>query len=109
MPRLRDEPGYARFWASESYLPRLVSPGVLPLANARLQLSSFVAQTTGPLLGGSLIRLLGVPLSLLADALSYLTSAMLLATIRRAEPAPDIRRRHLKTEVREGASSPPTR
>jgi predicted MFS family arabinose efflux permease len=90
--------------AHQSFLPRLVSPAVLPQANARLQLSSFVAQTSGPLLGGSLIRFLGVPLSLLADALSYLTSAVLLATIRREEPAPAIRRLHLQTELREGLS-----
>ncbi|GIH10973.1 hypothetical protein Rhe02_90400 [Rhizocola hellebori] len=90
--------------AHQSYLPRLVQPDVLPRANARLQLSGFVAQTTGPLLGGSLIRLIGLPLSLAVDACSYLASAVLLATIKRPEPAPEVRPRHLKTELREGLS-----
>ncbi|MET8832992.1 MFS transporter [Micromonospora sp. NPDC004540] len=90
--------------AHQSYLPRLVPPAALTRANARLEQSTSVAQTTGPFLGGAVVAALGAPVALLADAVSYLLSGLLLATIRRPEPAPAPESRHLGRELREGLS-----
>lgn len=42
--------------ASQSFLPRLVPPRLLTRANARLDQSDAVAQTSGPALAGGLVR-----------------------------------------------------
>jgi MFS family permease len=88
--------------ADQSYLPRLVPPEALTQANARLYLSTNVAQTTGPFFGGAIIAAIGIPLSLLVDGFSYLASALLLSTIRRPEPVPPRAERNLRAELREG-------
>ncbi|PWU60389.1 MFS transporter [Micromonospora globispora] len=90
--------------AHQSYLPRLVPPAALTPANARMEQSASLAQTTGPFLGGSLVAAVGAPLAMVVDAVSYLVSGLLLATIRRDEPAPRPGRRHLGRELREGLS-----
>ena len=87
----------------QSALPRLVDRRVLTSANARLEQAGAVARTSGPLLGGVLVRVLGAPFALLVDALSFLASGVLLATIRVAEPdPPDRQQRHLGRELGEG-------
>ena len=48
-----------------------------------------MAQTAGPALGGGLIGLVGAPLAILADSLSFLASAAFVTRIKRQEPAPD--------------------
>ena len=88
--------------ANQSYLPRLVPRELLTSANARLEQSGSVAQTTGPLLGGLLIKTVGAPVAILFDALSYLFSGLLLASIAAPEPGPTSERRNLRTELREG-------
>lgn len=95
--------------AYQSYLPRLVPPGLFNRANAQLEQSSHVAQTTGPLVGGGLVQLLGAPLAVVIDAVSYLGSGLILATIRVAEPKPallpDQPKRRLRTEIPEGLAT----
>ncbi len=89
--------------AHQSFLPRLVAPESLTHANARLEQSMAVAQSTGPVLSGGLIAILGAPLAIAMDAASYLTSGVMLATLRTTEPvvaAPV--RRSLVSEAREG-------
>ncbi|SBT45419.1 MFS transporter [Micromonospora auratinigra] len=90
--------------AHQSYLPRLVPPDDLTRANARLEQSSSLAQTTGPFLGGAAVTAFGAPVAIVVDAVSYLFSGLLLATVRRPEPAPHPARRHLGHELREGLS-----
>ncbi|MGP4016026.1 MFS transporter [Saccharopolyspora sp. 5N708] len=91
--------------ADQAFLPRLVPTRLLTSANARLEQSDAVAQTTGPLLAAALIKIIGAPLTILIDAISYLISGLLLATIRIQEPAaPRAARRHLLAELREGLS-----
>lgn len=72
--------------AAQSFLPRLVPTGQLTAANARLDQSDAVAQTSGPALAGGLVSLLTAPWAVLVDAASYLVSGLLLLRIRVAEP-----------------------
>ena len=94
--------------ASQSFVPRLVSRSSLQRAHARLDRADAVAQTAGPALAGALIRVLGAPLAVLVDALSYLFSAATVASLKGvAEPAP-VRPvqpglRGLAQEARDGA------
>ncbi|GLZ28280.1 MFS transporter [Lentzea sp. NBRC 105346] len=74
--------------ASQSLLPRLVTTDRLPTANARLAQTGSAAAATGPLVGSALVKALGAPLSMVLDAVSYLVSGLLLATLRVSEPPP---------------------
>ena len=90
--------------ASQSFIPRLVPREDLLAANARLDQSMSVGQTSGPVLAGALVSALGAPLAVLLDAASYLASGLAIASIRREEPAPDPGRPlpHLRREIGEG-------
>lgn len=90
------------FAATQSLLPRLVSRERLVPANARLDQTDAAAQTLGPALGGGLVGLLGAPVAIAVDAISYLVDAALNASIRVDEPRGGTRTRHLGAEVREG-------
>jgi MFS family permease len=72
--------------ASQSFLPRLVPARLLTRANARLDQSDAVAQTSGPALAGGLVSLLTAPWAVLVDAVSYLASGLLLLRVPVAEP-----------------------
>lgn len=88
--------------ATQSILPRLVDGRELVPANARLDQSSAVAQLAGPLAGGGLVGLIGAPLAVLVDAVSYVVSAIVTAGIRVVEPVADRARLHLRREIAEG-------
>ena len=77
--------------ASQSFVPRLVPAGLLTPANARLDQSDAVAQTSGPALAGGLVSLLTAPWAVLVDAASYLISGLLLLRIPVVEPPPSRR------------------
>jgi MFS family permease len=70
-----------------SYLPELVGQAELLSGNAALTLGQGAAKVAGPSLAGVLIQVVGAPLALLADAVSYGLSALWLARIRVA-PGP---------------------
>ncbi|SDU68647.1 MFS transporter [Jiangella alkaliphila] len=72
--------------ASMAFLPRLVQRVHLQRAHARIDGADAVAQTAGPALGGLLVRLIGAPLAVLADAVTYVFSAVMVATTRVDEP-----------------------
>jgi MFS family permease len=74
--------------AHQSYLPSLVRREQLTEGNAKLEFSYSGAQLAGPGLGGALVQILTAPIAIVADALSYLLSAVLLLTIRTPEPRP---------------------
>ncbi|WP_248582777.1 MFS transporter [Nocardioides sp. InS609-2] len=89
--------------ATQSLLPRLVPRSALLAANARLDQSASVAQTSGPVVGGALVTALGAPLAVLVDSLSYLVSGVLTATVRVSETvAPRDGKLHLRREIGEG-------
>jgi len=85
-----------------SYLPSLVGRDQVASGNARLEATRAAAQAAGPGLGGLLVGLVGAPVAVLADAISYFASGGLLAAIRQGEPKPAAERRHALTELREG-------
>ena len=89
----------------QSVLPRLVPAQLLTVANARLEQAGAVGRTSGPLLAGALVRVLGAPLTLLVAAATFLVSGILVATVRRVEHGRTDRSsapRHLGHELAEG-------
>ncbi|MGW4244209.1 MFS transporter [Nocardia sp. NPDC004722] len=90
------------FAATQSLLPRLVPRTELVTANARLDQTDAAATTLGPAIGGALVGLLGAPVAVAADALSYVVEAAFSAGIRVEEPRPRARRRNLSAEIRDG-------
>ncbi len=90
--------------AQLSYLPSLIDKDQITDGNAKLELSYQGAQLAGPGLGGILVQALKGPLAILADATSFLGSALLLLTIRRKEPAVRARAEtsSLRREIGEG-------
>jgi MFS family permease len=90
--------------SSMSFVPRLVPPEGLLAANARLDQSASVAQTSGPLLAGGLVSLIGAPLAVVVDAASYVFSALAVWRIPVLEPPPTPRteRMHLRRDIADG-------
>jgi MFS family permease len=74
--------------ADHAYLPSLLDREQLLDGNAKLGVTESVAEIGGPALAGVLFQWLTAPVALLANAGSYLVSALLLATIRKPEPPP---------------------
>jgi len=74
--------------AYRSYLPALVALNELVEGNSKLAVSGSAAEMTGPALAGVLVQLLTAPLAIVLDALSFLISAVSVATISQAEPIP---------------------
>lgn len=89
------------FAASQSLLPRLVPRERLLRANARLDQGEAAAQTVGPTLAGALVRLLGAPVALAIDAVTYVVDAVLVGSLRIEEPRTR-RRGHVLRDLREG-------
>jgi MFS family permease len=90
------------FAATQSLLPRLVPRARLVSANARLDQTDAAAQTLGPAIGGGFVGLLGAPVAIVVDAISYRLDAALNASIQVDEPRPDSRNRNLRAEIRDG-------
>lgn len=74
--------------ADQAYLPSLVGRDRLTEGNALINVAAASGEIAGPTLMGALVQVLGAPLTLLADAFSYLFSALTLISIRRSEPHP---------------------
>jgi MFS family permease len=91
--------------ASAAYLPALAARADLARANGRLQISEQGAAVLGPGLAGWLVGLVGAPLAVAADAVSYLASAIFLGQIGHREP-PRLRQgeglARIHAQIREG-------
>ena len=74
--------------ASGSYLKALVRPEDLLVANGRFESTTWTATVVGPPLGGLMIGLFGPVTTVVADAASYLLSALGVGAIGGSEPAP---------------------
>jgi predicted MFS family arabinose efflux permease len=89
--------------AAPALVPSLVSPQLLPVANARIELARTIAFASGPALGGVLVGWLGAaPAFGFATALSVI-AVVLLSGIYEPARAPAPRRRPLQ-EIKEGAA-----
>ncbi len=71
--------------AYQSYLPSLVTRPQLVEGNSKLEVSRSVGQLGGPGVGGLLVAAITAPYALLADAVSFVLSGLLVARIRRPE------------------------
>jgi MFS family permease len=85
--------------ASGAYLKALVRPDDLLVANARFESTTWSSIAVGPPLGGAAIGLFGPVTTVVADALSYLLSALGISAIRGREEHPQ---RSGKRRVRAG-------
>jgi MFS family permease len=85
--------------ASGAYLKALVQPDDLLVANARFESTNWSSLAVGPPLGGAAIGLFGPVTTVVADALSYLFSALGITAIRGREERPE---RTGKSRVRAG-------
>lgn len=74
--------------AYQSYVPALVTKEQLIDANGKLGTTSSAAATLGPTIAGVLVAAIGGARALVADALSFLVSAVSLFLIRTPEPKP---------------------
>jgi MFS family permease len=89
--------------ANQSYVPQLVPKELLNAGYARVEQAGAVVGSTGPLIAGVLIKIMGAPLAVLVDALTYLISGLLLASVKAPDPVPDRgARRSLANELGEG-------
>lgn len=71
---------------AQSWLPSVVGRERLIEANGKLRASEALSQVGGPSLAGALAQLVGAPLVLAVDCLSYLVSALLVGSVRTTEP-----------------------
>jgi MFS family permease len=90
------------FAATQSLLPHIIERRALRAANARLDQAEGGAQTAGPALGGLLVSLVGAPLAIAVDAVTYVVDAVLIAGLRLREGPRTSTRRSLRREVAEG-------
>lgn len=74
--------------AAQSYLPTIARRDQLGPANARLELTRSVALVGGPGIAGLLMQALAPAQAIVATALAYLVSALLLGAIRAPEARP---------------------
>jgi MFS transporter len=74
--------------ASGACLKAIVHPDDLLVANARFESTAWTATALGPPLGGAAIGLLGPVTTVVADAASYLLSALGIRAIGGREPPP---------------------
>jgi MFS family permease len=85
--------------AYQAYLPSLVERVSLVAANGTLEASSSAAQILGPGLAGGLVQLFTAPLAILADAASFVISAVFMLFIRAPEPRIEQRKAGMWREI----------
>lgn len=89
------------FVANTTYIPQVVPREQLNSRNSLMSGTHAVTQLGGPPAAGVVVQLLGAPLALLADAISYLISGALMWTLPRAE-RPVVARAPIAAQIREG-------
>jgi MFS family permease len=92
--------------AYPAYVPSLIGVDRVVEGNSKLATSSSLAEIGGPGLGGGLVQVIGAPLSILVDAISFVASAISLVLIRSPEPARPTRTSStpIRHEILEGLS-----
>ncbi|CAG9619820.1 MFS transporter [Sutcliffiella rhizosphaerae] len=74
--------------ASQSLIPQFVPRHLLTRANARLEQSAAVAETSGPALAGWITALISAPFTLLINSATYLISGILMNFLKQPNKAP---------------------
>lgn len=92
--------------AYPAYVPSLIGVDRVVDGNSKLATSSSLAEIGGPGLGGGLVQVIGAPLSILVDAISFFASAISLLLIRSPEAARPTRTSStpIRYEILEGLS-----
>ena len=89
--------------AYRPFIPTIVEREHLVEANSKLAVTESAARVAGPSLAGVLVSLLTAPIALLADAASFLVSAVAVVAMRVDEPVPPkSERRSIWREIGEG-------
>jgi hypothetical protein len=89
--------------ASISILPALVRRDQLVEASSKFALSDSILTIVGPGAAGALVQLVSAPKAIIADALSYLLSALAVRGIGASETPPKrSQRRNIYAEIAEG-------
>ncbi len=89
----------------QSYLPALVKRDQLGEGNSKLEISRSGAQVAGPGIAGALVAALTAPYAILADAASFVASALCLSRIRGRERELERsteKRPRMRAEIAEG-------
>lgn len=87
----------------QSAIPSLVPRDRLGFANARIQATAAAGEVGGPGLGGVLLQIFGVTVTLAVNAATHLLSAAALIAMRSQETRPPTAKRHFFGELRTGA------
>ncbi len=90
--------------ADRAYLPTIVERADLVRANGALSATLSVIEFVAFGAAGFLVRLLGAPIAIAIDVVSFVVSAVLLGSIRRPEPPPPpvAEREPILVEMRDG-------
>ena len=72
-----------------AYTPTLIEKRWLLDANAKQESTAAASEIVGPPIGGLLVQLLGAPVAILCDAVSYVASALLLWRLPHDEVPPE--------------------
>ncbi|MBT2480023.1 MFS transporter [Streptomyces sp. ISL-94] len=75
--------------AGGAYLKQLVRPDQLLVANGRFESTAWTATAVGPTLGGAAVSLLGPVVTVTANAVGFLLSALGIGAIRHKEATPE--------------------
>lgn len=89
------------FVANTTYIPQVVPREQLNSRNSLMSGTHAVTQLGAPPVAGVVVQLLGAPMALLADAVSYLISGALMWTLPRAAK-PRVARTSMGQQIREG-------
>lgn len=89
--------------AYQSYVPILLPGSQVGSANSKLETTGQIARIGGPGIAGALLTIVSAPVLIIADAVSYATSAVFIWRIRDDErPSDPAARESLAKEIGEG-------
>ena len=86
----------------QSFVADLLPPRLLTSGNVALTQTYTAAQTLGPVIGGSLVRLIGAPFTMVVNGVSYAISALLLWRVPDMDGERLPARRSVIGDLREG-------